>query len=58
MLKLGLEKCKEMGIDKVLITCNKGNIASARTILANGGVLENEIAEENGNIVQRYWIQI
>lgn len=58
MLKLALGKCQDIAIDKVLITCNKDNIASAKTILANGGVLENEIAEENGNIVQRYWIQV
>jgi len=55
-LALALEKCRALGIDKVLVTCNKDNIASAKTILKNGGVLENEFTEENGNIVQRYWI--
>jgi predicted acetyltransferase len=58
MLKLALEKCENMGIRQVLITCDKDNICSAKTILANGGVLENEITEDNGNIVQRYWISI
>lgn len=33
MLKLALEKCKDMKIDKVLITCDKDNIASAKTII-------------------------
>lgn len=58
MLKMALEKIEEIGIDEVLITCNKDNVASAKTIMANGGILENEVVEDNGNIVQRYWIQL
>ena len=57
MLALALEKCREFGIEKALVTCDKVNIASAKTALRNGGVLENEVTEENGTIVQRYWIQ-
>ncbi len=57
MLGLALEKCKELGLDRVLITCYQDNIASAKTILANGGVLENEIADSTG-ITQRYWIAL
>lgn len=56
MLSLALDKCREFGIEKVLVTCNKDNVFSAKTILKNGGVLENEYTEENNNIVQRYWI--
>ncbi len=55
MLKLALDKCKNLKIDKVLITCDKDNPASAKTILANGGILENEVSEKD-KIVQRYWI--
>lgn len=58
MLKMALEKCREMDIQKVLVTCDRDNIASAKTILANGGILENEIVKENGNITQRYWITV
>ncbi len=57
MLRLALEKCKYMTIKKVLVTCDKDNIASAKTIIDNGGVLENEVPEEN-KITQRYWITI
>ena len=57
MLRLALEKCKELHIAKVLITCDKHNIASAKTIRANGGVLENEVPDGDG-ITQRYWIEI
>jgi len=56
MLKLTLEKCKDYGILDVLVTCSKGNIGSAKTIMSNGGVLENEI-DEDGDVFQRYWIK-
>ena len=58
MLALALEKCRKLGIDRVLISCDKENIASAKTILKNGGVLENEVAEEDGSVLQRYWITL
>ena len=57
MLALGLEECRKLGLERVLITCDKENIASAKTILSCGGVLENEIPEE-GRITQRYWIAL
>ena len=58
MLALALEKCGEFGIDEVLISCDKTNTASVKTILKNGGLLENEFIEDNGNIAQRYWITL
>ncbi|MCL2097060.1 MAG: GNAT family N-acetyltransferase [Oscillospiraceae bacterium] len=58
MLSLALKKCKSLGLNKILITCDKSNIASKSTIIINGGILEKEVIEENGNIKQRYWIVI
>ena len=58
MLALALEECKRLGIKQVLVTCDKKNIASARTIEKNGGVLENEFVDAAGGIVLRYWIDI
>lgn len=58
MLALALEKCRELGIDKALVTCSKDNIGSAKTIINNGGVLDSEYADTNGNLSQRYWILI
>ena len=58
MLALALEKCRALGIEKALVTCDKDNIASAKTIINNGGVLENELTDENGKLLQRYWISI
>ena len=58
ILSLGLNRCKELKIHDVLLTCNKDNIASVKTIQNNGGILENEIIDkENVKIIQRYWIK-
>lgn len=57
MIALALEECKKLGITRVLMCCDKNNIGSAKSIIKNGGVLENEI-EEDGHIEQRYWIQL
>lgn len=59
MCAMVLEKAREMGIERVLITCDKDNLASARVIQKNVGVLENEtISNETGKIKQRYWIDL
>lgn len=57
MIGLALEECRKLGIDKVLMVCQKENTGSAKSIQYNGGILENEI-EENGVIEQRYWISL
>lgn len=57
MLRLGMEKCRELGIDKILITCAKSNIGSVKTILNNGGAFHSEDIEE-GEQFQRYWIEL
>lgn len=57
MIGLALKECKKLGIDKVLMCCDKENIGSAKSIQKNGGVLENEI-EKDGTIEQRYWISL
>lgn len=62
MLGLMIERCRESGAGRLLLTCDKTNTASARTILSNGGVLENETADEAGlsksGTIQRYWITL
>lgn len=57
MIALALDECRKLGIHDVLMCCDKGNIASARTIEKNGGVLENEVSED-GVPVLRYWIKV
>ena len=59
MVKLVLEKAKELGLERVLITCDKDNMASARVIQKNGGKLESEsISKQTGKLKQRYWIEL
>jgi len=57
MIGLALRECRRLGIENVLMVCSKDNIGSAKSIVNNGGVLENEI-EVDGNIEQRYWIKL
>lgn len=57
MIGLALEECKKLGIDKVLMVCDKNNIGSRKSIINNGGILENEI-EVDGDIEQRFWITL
>lgn len=57
MISLALEECKKLGMDKVLLVCDKGNIGSVKSIINNGGVLENEVLKE-GKLIQRYWIML
>lgn len=57
MLRLALDKCRALGLDRVLVTCSRDNPASAKTILANGGVLQDELTEPD-RVTQRYWITL
>lgn len=57
MIALALKECKKIGIDNVLMVCDKENIGSSKSIQNNGGILENEILTE-GIVEQRFWISI
>lgn len=50
-LGLAVLRSAELGLDRVLVTCDEDNLASAATIVANGGVMEDV---RKGK--QRYWI--
>ena len=55
LLKRTLEEARNMGITEILIVCQKENIASARVISANGGVLDAEYSIPGySGPVQRY----
>ncbi len=57
MLAMAKDECRKLGIRKRLVTCDKTNTASAATIRKNGGVLENEVYEDDV-LMQRYWITL
>ena len=62
MLKLALEEYKKMNVEKVLLTCDKENEGSRRTIIRNGGELEKEIVDDVGlsksGVIRKYWIVV
>ena len=57
MLGLSLKECAKLNLEKILITCIKNNIASAKTMINNGAKFENEVLKGN-EIIQRYWITL
>ncbi len=56
-LKICLKYAKKLHMDKVIITCDKDNIASAATAKSCGGVLFHEF-EEDRIIKQQYAIDL
>lgn len=57
MLRLNIQNAKKLGIPKILITCHFDNLASEKTIIANGGVFE-KVMEVDGTEIKRYWINV
>lgn len=58
MLKLALEKAKDMGITEILITCDDDNPASAKVMENNGMILQDKvqnIIDGKKVITRRYW---
>lgn len=59
ILELALPKAKELGIDKVLLTCDETNEGSRKIIEANGGVFEDKRPNpEGGPDKLRFWITL
>ena len=58
MLNQALKYCKDkLKLDKVMISCDKKNEGSRKTILNAGGILEKEYTKD-GEEVQIYWINL
>ena len=59
MLKAVLPYCKEIGLDKILISCIDNNVGSEKTILNNGGVYESTVNEpDRKRNLKRFWITL
>ena len=52
-LGLALDRARELGLSRLLVTCEDGNEASTRTIESRGGRLES--VHEG---MRRYWIEL
>lgn len=57
-LSLVLSKAKELHIPRVMISCDKDNIGSAKVAIHNGGKLEWEGYDEEDGLIQIYWIEL
>jgi predicted acetyltransferase len=57
---LALDRAREIGLDRVMVTCDDDNEPSARTIERAGGVLQDvrDQSERGYPLVRRYWIQL
>lgn len=51
MLRAALGQARDLGLEKVLITCDEDNLGSRGVIEANGGELEFA-----GDGIRRYWV--
>ena len=68
ILGLALQRCRELELERVLVTCDEDNIASKRIIEANGGHFESSLvmdagaarSEGRGGEIRklRYWIDL
>ena len=58
ILALALEEARTLQLERVLLTCDPDNIASARIIVKNGGVFEVDEDPEPRMPVSRYWIDL
>jgi len=59
LLRLGLEKSCERGLECVLLTCDESNSGSRKIIEANGGQFENAVVVAGqADKKLRYWIRL
>ncbi|MBL1379399.1 GNAT family N-acetyltransferase [Zobellella iuensis] len=57
LLRLTIAQARARGLEEIHVHCEQANRASARMIVANGGVLDSEVAGSGGyGVVQRYLV--
>src|SRR3989344_5170284 len=57
ILELALQKAKELGVERVRITCDADNEPSRKIIEGNGGVFDSSIPNFDTSVDKlRYWI--
>lgn len=57
-LRLAMERARELGLDRVMLTCDDDNVGSFRTIEGAGGILQDRIEgpDRGRPLLRRYWI--
>jgi len=59
LLESAKQEARQLGIDRVLVTCSPTNIGSAAVITKCGGKLQDTFFHEPmGHEVSRYWIEL
>lgn len=58
MLALALDEARNLGLARVLVTCDPENRASVRVIERNGGRLTSRSVAYTGRMTSRYWIDL
>lgn len=59
LLRLTLERARELGLERALVTCDADNLGSRGVIEGNGGVLEAEVmVSDHPKLLRRYWITL
>jgi predicted acetyltransferase len=59
ILRLTLDKARDLGLKRVLVTADSPNVASWRIIEKNGGVLHSEaLSLHTGELLRKYWIKL
>lgn len=57
--KLALDEAQELGLKRVLITCDDDNEGSRKIIERNGGVIEDVVPQPDRNVPKRrYWFDV
>jgi predicted acetyltransferase len=58
ILRLTLAEARKLGLNRVLLTCDADNVASAKIIEKNGGGLQAQaVSKRSGKLISRYWIE-
>ncbi|HVX84266.1 MAG TPA: GNAT family N-acetyltransferase [Phycisphaerae bacterium] len=59
MLRLALDPCRALGLEKIMLTCDDDNTASWKVIEKNGGVLAETFRDKASHtLTRRYWIDL
>ena len=59
MLAMALDEARALGLERVMISCAVDNPGSRGTILANGGVFDSTVwDEDDGEMLECYWIEL
>ena len=59
ILRMTLDKARDLGLKQVLVTADSPNVASWRIIEKNGGVLHGEeLSQHTGQLLRNYLIEL